>query len=51
MWRTFQAYVVIDQLHGIAIKWQHPDPFAFALDPDLQLRELDVLTVEGNDLA
>jgi hypothetical protein len=44
--RSFQAQVVLEQSHGIAIQWQHTNPFAFALDPNLGIRELDVLAVE-----
>jgi hypothetical protein len=33
---------VTEQSDGIAIQWQDTNPFAFALDPDLQIRELDV---------
>jgi hypothetical protein len=49
--RACQAQVVIEQFHGIAIQWQHANLFAFARDPDLRIRELDVLAAECQDFA
>ena len=37
---SFQTHVVIDQFRGVAIEGQHTNPFALALDTDLQFREL-----------
>jgi hypothetical protein len=44
--RPFQAQIVIEQLRGVAMQWQHANLFALAWDPDLPFRELEVVAVQ-----
>src|ERR1035438_10104885 len=44
--RPLQTQIVIEEFHGFAGERQHANPLALAQDPDLRVRELDVLAVE-----